>query len=285
MVNESFRPANATAIAHYSTPANRTQSFSLIRFAINIAWGVGSALGGLLASINYHLLFWVDGFTNIGGAVLLITLLPKVSLQHQQKDVQRVRVHEKKLSPYRDKAFLIFIFLLIIFAICFFQLFVTVPLFFKERLHLNEFWIGIVMALNGVIIAIVEMIIVFKLEGKRPYLLLAAYGAVLMAASFFILNIPFANGLFIAVFSTMVITAGEMISLPFMNTYYISRSTEANRGQYAALYTMGWSMAQIIGSSTGAMVANASGFTNLWWMIGGLSLATAFGFYQLQKKS
>ena len=172
---------------------------------------------------------------------------------------------------------MIFIFLLIIFAICFFQLFVTVPLFFKESLHLNEFWIGIVMALNGVIIAIVEMIIVFKLEGKKPYLLLAA--------SFFILNIPFANGLFIAVFSTMVITAGEMISLPFMNTYYISRSTEANRGQYAALYTMGWSMAQIIGSSTGAMVANASGFTNLWWMIGGLSLATAFGFYQLQKKS
>ena len=95
MVNESFRPANATAIAHYSTPANRTQSFSLIRFAINIAWGVGSALGGLLASINYHLLFWVDGFTNIGGAVLLITLLPKVSLQHQQKGVQQVRVHEK----------------------------------------------------------------------------------------------------------------------------------------------------------------------------------------------
>ena len=31
MVNESFRPANASAIAHYSTAQNRTQSFSLIR--------------------------------------------------------------------------------------------------------------------------------------------------------------------------------------------------------------------------------------------------------------
>src|SRR6476661_2597809 len=57
MVNESFRPANAAAIAHYSTPENRTQSFSLVRLAINLGWGIGSALGGILAGINYHLLF------------------------------------------------------------------------------------------------------------------------------------------------------------------------------------------------------------------------------------
>ncbi|MEO5985191.1 MAG: MFS transporter, partial [Ferruginibacter sp.] len=78
MVNESFRPANATAIAHYSTPQNRTQSFSLIRLAINLGWGVGSALGGFLASINYQLLFWVDGITNIAAAGMLLMILPKV---------------------------------------------------------------------------------------------------------------------------------------------------------------------------------------------------------------
>ena len=71
MVNESFRPANAAAIAHYSTPKNRTQAFSLVRLAINIGWGIGVAVGGLLASINYHLLFWTDGFTNIAAALSL----------------------------------------------------------------------------------------------------------------------------------------------------------------------------------------------------------------------
>ena len=78
MVNESFRPANASAIAHYSTVQNRTQSFSLVRLAINIGFGVGSAVGGFLASINYHLLFWVDGSTNIKASFLLLLLLPKV---------------------------------------------------------------------------------------------------------------------------------------------------------------------------------------------------------------
>ena len=71
MLNESFRPANATAIAHYSTNENRTQSFSLVRLAINMGWGVGSALAGILASISYHLLFWVDGLTNIAAGILV----------------------------------------------------------------------------------------------------------------------------------------------------------------------------------------------------------------------
>ncbi|MGC4102629.1 MFS transporter, partial [Ferruginibacter sp.] len=60
LINEAFRPANSSAVAHYSTPQNRTQSFSLVHLAINLGWGVGSAAAGMLASISYHLLFWVD---------------------------------------------------------------------------------------------------------------------------------------------------------------------------------------------------------------------------------
>ncbi|MDP4218385.1 MAG: MFS transporter, partial [Bacteroidota bacterium] len=65
LVNDAFRPANSTAIAHYSKEENRTRSYSLNRLAINLGWAVGGAIGGVLASINYHLLFWVDGATNI----------------------------------------------------------------------------------------------------------------------------------------------------------------------------------------------------------------------------
>src|SRR5437868_110690 len=100
MVNESFRPANATAIAHYSTMQNRTQSFSVVRLAINIGWGLGGALGGFLASVNYHLLFWVDGLTNITAAFLLLWLLPKVSLA-QQKNIQKDKtITVRSVSAY-----------------------------------------------------------------------------------------------------------------------------------------------------------------------------------------
>ncbi len=281
MVNESFRPANATAIAHYSTVQNRTQSFSVIRLAINLGWGFGGALGGVLASINYHLLFWVDGFTNISAAFLLIWLLPKVSMA-QQQNLTTEKANPVKAPPaYADKKFLYFIGLQVLFAFCFFQLFTTIPLFFKEGLLIDEFWIGILMSLNGILIALFEMVIVFKLEGLRPYLKLMTYGTVIMAISFFVLNITFMNGFLVAILATLIITIAEMIAMPFMNSYYISRSSEGNRGQYAAYYTMAWSAAQVLGSTSGTQIAYAAGFNNLWWIIGTLCLLTSLGYNKL----
>ncbi len=283
MINESFRPANATAVAHYSTTENRTQSFSLVRLSINLGFTIGVALGGFLASINYHLLFWVDGFTNIAGAFMLLIILPVVSREQQHKPVVKNADVVVERSPYKDKKFLYFILFQIIFAACFFQLFTNIPLFFKKGLHLSEFNIGVIMAASGLMIGIFEMILVFTLEGKRPYLIYMTYGCILMAISFLILNIPISNGFFIAASALAVITLGEMMSMPFMNSFYIARSTQRTRGQYAGLYTMAWSAAQIIGSSSGASFADKYGFTNLWYVVAFFCIISAAGYYWLQK--
>src|SRR6185369_158261 len=71
LVNDTFRPANSSAVAHFSKEENRTRSFSLNRLAINLGWAVGGAMGGIIASHNYHLLFWVDGLTNMVAAFIL----------------------------------------------------------------------------------------------------------------------------------------------------------------------------------------------------------------------
>jgi len=282
MVNESFRPANSSAIAYYSTPQNRTQSFSLNRLAINLGWGIGSAVAGMLASVSYQLLFWVDGFTNIASAIVLLFILPKVTLAQQHKESHSVK--EKVKSPYTDKTFLIFVGFMLLFALCFFQLFTTVPLYFKQGLHLNEFWIGVIMAMNGIIIAFFEMVIVFRLEGTLPYLRLMRYGTLLMAVSYCMLNIPIANGFIIATAAMLMVTIAEITAMPFMNSWYIARTTPGNRGQYAALYTMAWSSAQVIGSLSGASIAHAIGYHNLWWIIGGICLITAWGYGYIEKK-
>ena len=285
MVNESFRPANAAAIAHYSTVKNRTQSFSLVRLAINIGWGIGVGVGGFLASINYHLLFWTDGCTNIAAAVSLLIILPTVTLAQQKTTVKHQESKPKSVSAYRDKEFLKFLVLTVLFASCFFQMFTTVPVYFKEGLKLNEFWIGVVMSVNGILIALVEMVLVFKLEGRRPYLTFMCYGSVIMGMAYLLLNLPIASGFIVALFSMLVVTIAEMIGMPFMNSYYIGKSSDLNRGQYAGLYTMSWSLAQVIGSICGALVAATFGFFNLWLLVGFVCMVAAAGYYWLQKKS
>ena len=78
------------------------------------------------------------------------------------------------------------------------------------------------MSVNGILIALFEMVIVFKLEGRSPYLRLMTYGTVIMAVSFFALNIPFMHGFAVAVLAMLLITIAEMVAMPFMNSYYIS---------------------------------------------------------------
>jgi MFS family permease len=68
-----------------------------------------------------------------------------------------------------------------------------------------------------------------------------------------------------------------------MNTYWIGRSNEYNRGQYAALYTMAWGFAQVAGPSIGGWVADQYSFTALWWMIFSIGVIAGIGYHRLTR--
>lgn len=283
VLNESFRPANASAIAHYSKEENRTKSYSLNRLSINLGWALGGALGGFIVSHNYHLLFWIDGITNIFAAVLLWILLApsknKATVQHAD-----IGTEAKGISPYKDGYYLVFIVLTTLFAYCFFQLFTTVPVYLKRELHLTEFFIGMTMAMNGLVIALFEMVIIHNLEGKRNILQYIAIGTILCASSFFVFNLlPGTYSL--AIISMLLMTIGEILSMPFMNTFWVGRTNSSNRGQYAALFTIAWSVAQVLGPATGSQIADIWGFSILWWTMGATFLLSAAGYKWLQWKT
>jgi predicted MFS family arabinose efflux permease len=280
LVNDMFRPANSAAIAHFSKEENRTRSFSLNRLAINLGWAFGGALGGFIASHNYELLFWIDGCTNIGAAVILyFALAPSrnKATSHQMEVVDNIDIR----SAYRDKPYMAFFALTILFSFCFFQVFSTQPVYFRQVLGINETMIGMIMAMNGIIITFTEMILVHKLEGRKPITYYMFVGVLLVSFSFLMYNI-FPGALALAVAATVIITLGEMLSMPFMNTYWIGRTVNGNRGQYAALYTVAWATGQILGPATGSQIADRFGFEVLWWVIGGLALLLAFGFKSLR---
>lgn len=279
-VNEAFRPANSSAIAFYSEPQNRTRSYSLNRLAINLGWAVGASIGGFLASYNYELLFWVDGFTNIGAAGLLIYFLKpgKQVLPHKAKEEE---VPEAQ-SAYKDKTYLWFIFLVTLFAICFFQLFSTVPKYFRDDLHLSERFIGFLMAVNGLVIVAIEMVLVYQLEKKKRMVYYITLGTVICSLSYLSLLIP-GNAKIITLFMIVLITIGEITAMPFMNAFWTMRSNARNRGQYAALYTIAWGIAQTLGPFFCAQLVDATSFPFLFGVMGVVGLFTAFGFWKLSK--
>jgi len=272
--NESFRPANSTAIAYYSTAENKTRSYSLNRLAINLGWAVGGALGGLLASINYHLLFWVDGCTNIVAAIMLLRLIPRASIG---KPAKKPVEHQGPSSAYTDGIYMIFIVLVILYATCFFQLFTMQPLFYKTIWHFSERVIGALMAMNGILICIIEMVLIHNLEGRRHPLRYISIGVLLVGLGFVLLN-KMPAVVISGVIAMLFITLGEMMSMPFMNAFWIVRTNDHNRGQYAALYSMAWSVAQVLAPTIGGYLITMGGFSRLWWILGATCLVASIGF-------
>lgn len=276
-LGEAFRPANAAATAYYSVTDNRTRSYSLNRLAVNLGFAVGPAIGGLLAGISYSWLFWTDGLTCIAAAFTLRWLLrPK-----DGKTVPAAKVEAAPVqSAYRDRTYLRFIFFVWVFALSFFQIFSVIPLYYQRVIHLSNSQIGLVLSMNGLIIALVEMVLVYRLENRRPDTVYIGYGVLLNAAAFVVLGVGGPYGA-IAVLSMLLMTFGEMMSMPFMNAYWIGRSTHQSRGQYAALYGIAYSAAQVVGPALGAQVADFWGFRWLWVILVGLGLLNFWGFRRL----
>lgn len=279
-LGEAFRPANSAAVAAYSNDSNRTRSYSLNRLAVNVGWAIGPAVGGMLANINYALLFWADGITCILAAVLLYGIFAA-----SQKGVSRpVHREERKAaaSAWKDRPFLFGMLCIFLVGLCFFQTFSIFSVYYGEVLLLNDFLIGVLLALNGLIIALVEMILVYKLENRKPALFYMMAGSVLIGLSFLML-LP-ARGLGLALLSMVVMTLGEMLLFPFMNHFWVKRSHEHNRGQYAAVYTMSFSLAIVLAPTFATHIAAGAGFGALWWVNFFICTFAGLGYYFLKQR-
>nr|MCU0389256.1 MFS transporter [Chitinophagaceae bacterium] len=284
LVADAMRPANHAAIASYSSSANLTRSYTLNRLAINLGWSVGGGLGGILAAIDYQLLFWVEGGTFILAGLLIWILLPWTE-QSAKKFSLKSNRPPGVIQPWQDKVFLKFITFATLFTTAFFLVFRLVPVFWRSEWSIGERGIGLLLGLNGIIIAVMEMVLVRRWEQRGNNLRYIVAGCIACSIGYLLLMLPWATGMVLALIFMVAITMGEMLAFPFISSFIMLRSTEHNRGAYATANTLSWSVAQIIGPSGGGWIAEQFGFFWLWGVLIVLCLITGLGFYSMAPKN
>ncbi|TLV03101.1 MFS transporter [Dyadobacter luticola] len=279
---EAFKPANSTAIASYSTPANLTRSYALNRLAMNVGFGFGTSVGGILAAIDYHLLFWVDGMVYMSAGVLIAFLLSKG--REIRKGALKIEEEMPGKSPWKDVFYVKFLAMVTIYMVCFVLLFRLAPVYWKEEMHIGESTIGILLGSNGLVIAIFEMVLIQKLGNRHPDAFYITAGTVFCGLAFTALILPFLFPIILAAAAVLLFTTGEMLAIPYISTFVINRATELNRGKYSAAYSVSQSAASIIGPTLGSFVAGRWGYDVLWFILVVLSFACAAGFSMLFRK-
>jgi predicted MFS family arabinose efflux permease len=277
MVAESLRPANASSISFYAKPENIARSFSLNRMAINLGFSIGPLAGGLLATFSYKMLFFADGITCIlAGFVFYFYFKNRKGFQPKVKKSDE-ELNMKVKKSYFDKRYLVFILLSSIFAILFFQLFMTLPIYYREIYDLNEKLIGGLLAINGFTVFTFEMILVYILSKRYRLHWMIVTGMILLGVSFAMLNLG--HSISLLIFSMLILSFSEIFAMPFMSTYVVDRSNSQNRGSYMGLYTISFAVALILAPYLGSRIIANYGFEILWWGTGCIALLIAIGFY------
>lgn len=286
-VSEAFRPANSVSVMRNSTHETYTRSISLYRMSANIGWAVAPVLAGTLVVFGWHWLFWVDGLTCILAAGLLMYYKPFLNLEKPVRNEAASSgqtPEQAESSPLQDKAFRWFLVFTLLNAVVFMQFLWTVPVFYKEFYHWSEQQIGIMVALNGVIVFLVEMPLIFRIEGRRPNLEMVRIGVILYALGYASLLIPHFPWVAATCYIFML-SIGEIYVMPFSSNFTMKRSGVYNQGQYMAAYIMTYSFANTLAPLVGTQLIARFGFSTLWGIMVLFAGASFAGFRILSKKS
>lgn len=248
---EMMRPACATATVEFcDDPSQHTKAFAVNRLAVNLGMTLGPAVGGFLALIDYQLLFYVNACSTLGALLLTWWCFGWTrSTNAQRGDSPKVQKPSRNASPYYDKKFLIFCALTSLAACVLFQFLGVYPLYLKEQYHFQEYQIGLLFAVNTIVIVLFEMVVV-SVTSKLPLLRTYAWGQLISCVGFGIL--PLAAGFdfgvtaAFAVFSMLVLTLGEMLTSPLGPSYAASRASPETRGGYMGLYVTSFSVAVLV---------------------------------------
>ena len=261
-ISDTFRPANLAAISAFSTKETRTRSLSLVRLAINLGIAAGPAVGGLLAKyVGYEWLFIVNGAMCLISLVVLIVLLPKRN--PKPVVVEKSLDPPKKTSAWSDGNYLLFAAGMLCICIAFVEFIHSFGVYLEEVGGYHEGQIGLLYTLNGLLIVVFEMPIIYYLERHLSTLGAVVIGGAMIVFSYLIFF--FFGATMAAVLGCLLfITFGEIVNFPFSNAYAAERSNDANRGSYMGLYTLTFATAHVLAPPLALRTAEFYGWNAAW---------------------
>jgi MFS family permease len=150
---ELYRPASSALIADLVAPDARVAAFSVYRMMINIGWAFGLALGGILASESYHLLFFGDAITSGLFAVIAVTALPHGTITTKHEERGRMSAGRSIMA---DKGFLLVLGAVFVTATVYMQNATTFALHVTGLGYSTRVY-GFLLAMNGILVVLFEL--------------------------------------------------------------------------------------------------------------------------------
>ena len=281
ILSEAFRPASMSFISNEAGVEERKTSFALYRLAINLGMSFGPVLGGILSTVDFSLLFYVDGATSIIAGLFLIFSRIKLTEQKEIPAEHEQVSSAKKISFLPDARFLIFLLAMLPSSMIYMQHIGAMPLFIVRDLGYTNATFGILTAINTVLIILVELPLNNSMKSWSNWKAMF-WGAVLTAIGFGAM--AFTETISALIVTIIIWTFGEMILFPATAALAAEISPQNKRGAYMGFYQMTFALSFTIGPWLGTIIYGSYGAVVLWSGVLIFGLLSALLMLTIKKK-
>lgn len=281
LISEMARPATLVALTEGLAPAQRKPAIALNRLAVNLGMGIGPAVGGLLATMSFAVLFWVDATTAFLAGAVLVLFARRMGV-YDTTSAPDGAPTGSTLQAVRDPLMAGLLLGVLLTFLAFEQHRSTLPLFLTDTLGYAPSFYGALFLVNTGLILLFEVPLNLA-TAHWPHRKTLALGAVLVAAGFGATGLM--SGAAWIVVTVVVWTLGEMLLFPGMVAYVADVSPDGQRGAYMGAFGASIWIALIVAPLGGTYLLEHYGGGVLWAVVFGVGLSAALAMSRLRAPS
>jgi MFS family permease len=252
---ELYRPAVNAVVADVVPAPQRIQAYGLLHWVINIGFSFAAIIGGLLADIDFTVLFIADAATTAIYGVIVAFAVPETR-------PERV-VHTAQVRPSRswvtDRALVVYMAITFFLALLPNQASALSAHMTRQGFSPAAF--GMVFAVNGIFVIALQPAIA-AWNARRDATRVVAAAALLYGGGFALHGL--ATGVWLHAIAVMVWTLGEIFESPTRASIIAALAPADARGRYQGAIAMTFSAAQLTGPKLGTWTLQYAGPGVLW---------------------
>jgi len=240
---ELYRPAATALLTDLTQPHQRVTAFAVYRFAINLGFAIGPAVGGLMAERSFTYLFIGDAVTSVIFGLVAVVALPNKVVDHE---VTRGKAEAIRFI-LADRPFLWFTVASTMCAFIFMQhnssfAFQVGDYGFSPSMY------GLLISINGFIITLTELPLTSWTRRKSPRAVMTM-GYAFVAVGFGL--VAWAHAVPMLVTTVVIWTFGEMLFFPVAAAHVANSAPADMRGRYHGAWTSSFGIGAVIAPVVG----------------------------------
>jgi MFS family permease len=238
MGNGGLLPAQSALLTGLADSDLRHRAAAVSRVCTNVGFGIGGAIGGLVAGYGLHgfvALFLLNSATYLAYVVVLLQVVRKPPRTERIRGGYR---HVLGDAPFLQLA----LTNTVVIAVGWGVLPWVVPPYAKSTIGVSTQLIGLLLLANAATVVIAQVPIARASEGTRRVVLMATGAALIAAACLLVLSAAWLGiGAVLAlVTASIVIGLGECCHTVALTPLVVDLAPERLRGRYLAIMGLSW---------------------------------------------